>query len=63
MAMIKCKECNEEISDKAEKCPKCGAPVVHKVLLSYPGQDDYRCTKCDYHRTIPQKAMSIEAPR
>lgn len=27
MALIKCKECNEQISDKASSCPKCGAPV------------------------------------
>ena len=26
MALTKCKECGEEISKKAEKCPKCGAP-------------------------------------
>lgn len=26
MAMIRCKECAEEISDKARCCPKCGAP-------------------------------------
>lgn len=26
MALIKCKECNEEMSDKAEFCPKCGCP-------------------------------------
>ena len=24
MALIKCKECNKEISDKAKKCPHCG---------------------------------------
>ena len=26
MTMIRCKECGEEISDKARCCPKCGAP-------------------------------------
>lgn len=24
MALVNCKECNEKISSKAEKCPKCG---------------------------------------
>lgn len=24
MALIKCPECNNDVSDKAEKCPKCG---------------------------------------
>lgn len=28
MAMIKCSECGKEISDKADKCPNCGAPVL-----------------------------------
>lgn len=33
MALIKCKECEEEISKKAEKCPKCGAPAKKKTSL------------------------------
>lgn len=28
MALIKCKECGNEISDMATTCPKCGCPVV-----------------------------------
>ena len=27
MAMIKCKECGYEYSDKADSCPKCGCPI------------------------------------
>lgn len=27
MALIKCAECGHDISDKAETCPSCGAPV------------------------------------
>lgn len=27
MALIKCSECESEISDKAEACPKCGNPM------------------------------------
>lgn len=27
MALIKCPECNQSISDKATKCPKCGYPI------------------------------------
>ncbi len=27
MALIKCKECGKEISDKAKNCPHCGRPV------------------------------------
>lgn len=37
MALIKCYECGNEISDKASSCPNCGAPVVvHK----------WRCSEC-----------------
>lgn len=28
MAMIQCRECNAEISDKAAACPKCGAELA-----------------------------------
>jgi hypothetical protein len=28
MALIKCDECNREISDRAVSCPGCGAPVI-----------------------------------
>jgi len=27
MALIKCKECEKEISSEAESCPSCGAPI------------------------------------
>ena len=27
MALINCKECGKQISDKAASCPHCGAPV------------------------------------
>lgn len=33
MAMIKCDECGQEISKKAEKCPKCGAPKKKKASV------------------------------
>lgn len=28
MALIKCKECGKEVSDKATACPACGAPIA-----------------------------------
>lgn len=28
MAMIKCPECGNMVSDKAENCPKCGYPIA-----------------------------------
>jgi len=27
MVLIKCPECGSEVSDKAEKCPKCAYPI------------------------------------
>jgi len=33
MALTKCKECGEEISKKAEKCPKCGAPQKKRTSI------------------------------
>ncbi len=27
MSIIKCNECNNDVSDKAAACPKCGAPI------------------------------------
>lgn len=31
MALIKCKECGETVSNKADACPKCGAPFKLRV--------------------------------
>ena len=36
MALVKCSECGQMVSDKASKCPKCGNPINHggsKLLL------------------------------
>jgi hypothetical protein len=33
MALIKCQECEQQISDKANKCPYCGVP--HKKNMSF----------------------------
>lgn len=33
MALVKCKECGEEISKKADSCPKCGAKKPKKTSL------------------------------
>ena len=32
MALIKCKECGNEVSSKAESCPKCGAGIKSKPM-------------------------------
>lgn len=33
MALIKCKECGNQVSNKAVKCPQCGAKVPVKVSI------------------------------
>ena len=35
MALIKCSECQNEISDKAAACPNCGTPVNTKSTTGY----------------------------
>lgn len=30
MPLANCKECNNQISDKAKTCPNCGAPLIKK---------------------------------
>ena len=40
MSMIKCPECQSEISDKAESCPKCGYPIA--VNVQTPKQEDVK---------------------
>lgn len=38
MALIKCPECGQEISDKALTCPKCGNPLkdINKITQQSP---------------------------
>ncbi len=41
MALIKCKECNTEISDKATCCVNCGYPIEKATLIE--------CSECKTH--------------
>lgn len=36
MAMITCKECGKEFSDKADKCPNCAAPIEYSREFGVP---------------------------
>jgi TM2 domain-containing membrane protein YozV len=36
MALIKCSECNKEVSDKATSCPGCGAPIGGIIAQHVP---------------------------
>lgn len=50
MALIKCSECNKEISDKASACPNCGCPIEKKITCSECGKEikenDKVCKNC-----------------
>lgn len=42
MALIKCPECNREISDQATACPSCGCPIQ---AMAYVGPPEC-CSRC-----------------
>ena len=50
MALIKCKECGKEISDKAKSCPKCGCPIIKDRICKECGKkidkNDKICKNC-----------------
>ncbi len=50
MALIKCEECGQLVSDKASACPKCGAPVVRNEVCEECGvpisATDTVCPNC-----------------
>ena len=41
MAIIKCPECGQDISDKAKRCIHCG-----KIFDSDPQPEEKRCSEC-----------------
>lgn len=46
MAMIFCSECGKEISDMADKCLNCGAPVKKKFCQHCGEKIDSECVVC-----------------
>lgn len=56
MAIIKCPECHQEISDKAPVCPSCGVPIAGHVTtcpqcgLTY-FSSSVECPHC-HHKTV-----------
>jgi len=46
MALIKCPECQSEVSDKAKNCPKCGYPI-DEIAKNEPSSTGMNiCPKC-----------------
>ena len=41
MALIKCKECGNMISDRATKCPKCGCPIDRQDVAKASGNEKF----------------------
>lgn len=39
MALIKCSECGNQVSDKATTCPHCGAPVEVTPVATAPADE------------------------
>lgn len=50
MAMIRCPECDSEISDTARSCPKCGYSFERTKFCKFCGEkipeDSVVCTRC-----------------
>ncbi len=46
MALIKCPECNKEISDKAVFCPNCGFPIQETNRPKFSSTGMNVCPKC-----------------
>ena len=55
MALIKCKGCGQMVSDRAEKCPKCGYPV----RLSMEQQEETEQSVKTYFTTETEKKETI----
>ena len=58
MALIKCKKCGKEISDKAQVCPGCGEPVINDS--SQDAKKDEKQNKVTIYKTPEEDAQLIE---
>ncbi len=54
MALIKCNECDREVSDKAISCPGCGAPLAYQVnkISEHPISVKYNADTDTFSGTI-----------
>ena len=65
MAIIKCPECNQEISDKAPVCPSCGVPIAgHVVTCPQCGytyfNNNTECPHCHHKTGVESAAGSVQ---
>lgn len=67
MALIKCRECGNEISDKAISCPQCGAPQSMKKCNECGSEISDKaisCPKCgaptlEYNKMVGKIKMNL----
>jgi len=53
MALVKCRECGDQVSDQAHSCPHCGVPdpgmdmeTLYKEFRTTPKGDSISCREC-----------------
>lgn len=67
MAITKCTNCGQDISDQAKKCVHCGQKITVKVLCpeckEEINENLKQCPKCGYkfHNTVNKKVIGIIA--
>lgn len=63
MALIKCRECGQMVSDKAKQCLKCGAPIEKPEYCAECGgamrATDAMCPSCGCPKEIVQNEQVI----
>ncbi len=64
MALIKCEECGQMVSEKADVCPKCGAPVERKEVCEECGEpissEDSVCPNCGCPKLSAQNEVACK---
>ena len=56
MALINCSECGNQMSDKAQNCPKCGAPNPNAPMRMPAG---FTFNPCAWHSNMPAVSSCV----
>ena len=59
MALIKCPECEKEVSDKASACPHCGCPLTSDDQLKEMTSENQQVKECKYCKAKIEKSAKI----
>ena len=60
MALINCSECGNQMSDKAQNCPKCGAPNPNAPMRMPAG---FTFNPCAWHSDMPAVSSCVTCGR